>query len=132
MGTSARSKAVAGAVVVAFLLTGCSGSGEPSCVQPQTSLSDTSLSPGESVTVSAPYQWVDCYDTGQGGNPPPMKQVSVWWRQEGAEAKLGTAVPDRDSFATMVVQVPVGAKAGAAELQMGTASSAAVTITADS
>lgn len=131
---SRRGRLSAGGLALVLLLTGCggAGSGETSCAQQETTVSDTSLSPGESVTVSVTHQWSDCYDTGQVGNPPPMKQVSVWWRQEGVEAKLGTAVPNRNALATIVVQVPVDAKAGAAELQMGTSAAVAVTVTADS
>ena len=92
-------------------------------------MSDTSLAPRESLTVSAQYQWSNCYDSGKFVSPPPLKKVSVWWRQEGVETVLATAYPDENAFATVVVQVPVNAKPGAAELQIGTASSAAITIT---
>ena len=128
---ASRSAVVAGAVAFVFLMTGCSG--ERSCVdtETKTSVSDTSLAPGESVTVSAPYQWSNCYDSGKFASPPPLKEVSVSWRQEGVETQLATAYPDANAFATVVVQVPVNAKVGAAELQIGTASSAAITITRD-
>ena len=51
-----RAKEAAGAMALVFPLTGCSGLGEPSCVQSRTSLADAWLSAGESVTASAPYQ----------------------------------------------------------------------------
>ena len=122
------------AVTVAVAaLTGCAGttssSSDSACEAPTTTLSSSSVTAGQRVTLVAEQMWDGCND--QGSNPPlpPLQHQKVEWTQNGRTTVLGTADADRQGKVKIAVTVPVTAKAGQAVVHVGVSDPAPVTVT---
>jgi hypothetical protein len=127
----AHSRAAA-LVLSGAVLAGCSSpdgtSSGASCAAPRTTASAMQARPGQAVQVSAASMWAGCNDQGFDDPLPPLLDQPVIWRQAGADVELTRVDADPGSgHAQATVRVPVTARPGKAQLQLGT-SSQAVTI----
>jgi hypothetical protein len=118
---------------------GTTTDGEALCSAPVTSVAEPTVSPGQTVRVSAVDLWSSCRDHGiadDDGNvsypdpePSPLTGLHVRWTQDDTVVDLGTVDADSTAAAELDVTIPADADAGPAELTVGPHSSpAAVTV----
>ena len=125
-------RCVAALVCAGAVLAGCSSpdgtSSGASCAAPRTTASAEQARPGQAVQISAESMWDGCNDQGINEPLPPLTDQPIIWRQAGADVELTRVDADPDSgHAQATVRVPVTARPGKAQIQLGT-SSQAVTI----
>lgn len=110
---------VALGVVVLLAVAGC-GSGDSGaragCGGPDVRLTPTAVAPGDDVRVRARFLWADCYDSGQQGTPPPLRDVAVTFRTGDRTVPLATLQPEPDGTMDTTVQVPDDAAPGPARI----------------
>ncbi|MDT0164177.1 hypothetical protein Q9R32_01235 [Actinotalea sp. AC32] len=77
------------------------------CAAPEVALSATEATAGDAVTVAGTNLFTDCYDTGQGGTPPPRTGLDV--TLETADGTVVLATVDADPAGTFEVEVRIPA-----------------------
>lgn len=117
---------------------GASTSGDGACAAPLTSLAEPTVAPGRTVHVQADGLWSGCRDHGyvdEDGNayypdpePTPLTDQVVTFTQGDAEVELAVVDTDSTGAAELDVTIPADAEAGPAEIAVGRAVPAEVTV----
>lgn len=141
--TGARSQTAA--LFALALGTGCASGGpggnsggEAACAAPMTSVAESTVTPGQTVRVSAEGLWSSCRDHGtvdEDGTvhypdpePTPLTEQVVTFGQGGAEVELAVVDAGPAAAVEVDVTIPADAEPGEAELAVGRAEPAAVTV----
>jgi len=119
--------AVGAAAVVAGIVAlanpferGWGGGAGASCVGPMIAVDGTPdyrtrfdtpserkvVRPGQHLRVTGVYFVTDCYDSGQRGNPPAYRKVTLTLTSGAHEARLATVHPDHDGAFSVDVELP--------------------------
>lgn len=116
--------------VLAILLPGCSAPGdEAGCATPLTVSSSRTVQPGEVVTVFAEDMWDGCDDQGLNEDVPALKDQAVTWTQSGTSVELARVdADDQSGEARVTVTVPLDSTEGKAEVSIGFAQPALLTV----
>jgi hypothetical protein len=131
---SSQRRAALALLTALSALTACSSGGtsaNASCAAPQTTVTSAKVRPGDVLQVQALHMWTDCADTGEGDRGEARQDQAVVWIQSGQDTVLTHLDADPETgTGTATVQIPAQATAGRAQIRIGEAESALVTVRA--
>ncbi len=113
------------------LLSGCSSSTDSSagCVAHRSQTSVAEVTAGQSLQVSADWLWSDCNDTNGGTWGHALRDQAITWTQSQVSTELARADADpRTAHLEVAVTVPASARPGPAEIRIGDAEPAKLTV----
>ncbi|WP_157732657.1 hypothetical protein [Cellulomonas sp. PSBB021] len=115
-----RQLAVLGVCLLTVIVGGCSGSSsDGDCVAPVLAVSQSTVSPGDEITLTGSYFTVGCNDAGEDAPEPSPTTAPVLWAQEAAPgATVAEASIDEDGELTSTIVVPADAAAGDATVSV--------------
>ncbi|MBB5791880.1 hypothetical protein [Jiangella mangrovi] len=126
--------------------TGCGASatgpstsdGEAACAAPFTTVDEPTVAPGQTVEVTAEGLWSSCRDHGASAEdgpvvysdpePTPLTAQVVRFTQGGTDVELAVVDTGTDASIEVDVTIPADAEPGPAEIAVGRADPAAVTV----
>ncbi|WP_129710834.1 hypothetical protein [Haloactinopolyspora alba] len=102
------------------------------CAAPLTLVDPRTAAPGEEIRVTAKYMANECNDTGRDIEVDGLKNQHVVWTQGAAEIELAVVDADDETYeASTTVTVPLDAGDGPAEIAVGRAEPAELTVRAE-
>jgi hypothetical protein len=124
----------AAGVLALLLVAGCAtSSAGASCAGPNVTVTPATFAAGDRVRIEGEFFFDDCYDTGQPGTPPAIRDIELRLVTPGAATRtfvLATVDADEDGEVDTTVAVPDDVPAGPARIEGGFGRPADVVVTA--